>query len=258
MLNASKIKLIVTIYLAIFAESFVFSSVSYAQETDSPEENALTQRLLPNFTDLIGLDYDIHKWDRYVRRFRRDHHLVASMGYEKGYWHVGSFGRIADESFVSRGIDASIQYTFHIQLISKFGYYLGTGGGYYLELEKRDERDFGPSSMWRLPGLIVGLVYNYDSAGRVFADFSGYLSRVTELATANTLGESETISVTGESFDFHVGWDRFLSLNSALRLQYTSQQMWVPSPKNADKYALNAHLKRKSNGGSIGYVFHFL
>ncbi|MCX6116551.1 MAG: hypothetical protein NT027_03345 [Proteobacteria bacterium] len=193
-----------------------------------------------------------------MRKFRRDHHLSIQSTYEKGQWVVGSFGRIENEEFPSTGFDLGIQYSFHIQLESKFGYYLGTLAGYFIELEKRGQRDFGPSSMWKLPGLLGGLVYNYSATGRVSVGAAGYLSRIVKLSAKGLAGEDEEISVTGETFDYFVSWERFVSLNSAIKIQYVNHRLWVPPARDAERFALDARIKRFSQGVSLGATYHFL
>jgi len=200
-----------------------------------------------------------HQWDRYVRKFRRDHHLAASMSYDKGNWYVGSFGRIKGSRHLSQGIDTTLQYSFHIQLLSKFGYYLGSSTGYFAEFQKRHDEDFGPSSMWKLPGIAGGFVFNYNSTGRILVGSEIYLSRIVRLETKDSFGESQRIAISGESFDLMAGWDRFVTLNWAVRVQYYDRKMWVPSPRESTRHPpIDANIHRTSRGGTIGGVYHFL
>ncbi|MCX6125571.1 MAG: hypothetical protein NTV34_12630 [Proteobacteria bacterium] len=201
---------------------------------------------------------DAYIWDRYVRKFRRDHHIAVSSGFDRGMWHVGSFGRLQETSHNSEGVDTTIQYSFHLQIIAKFGYYLGTSSGYYAELRRRHDDDFGPSSMWKLPGIAAGLVHNYDPTGRFYAGTEVYLSRIVRLESVNTSGESETIAVTGESFDIMYGWDKFVSLNWAIRIQAHDRRMWVPAPMESEGYPVDARLRRVSKGLTLGALYHFL
>jgi hypothetical protein len=213
---------------------------------------------VPSITELIGSEDEIHKWDRYVRRFRRDHNLSVFHSFDQGYWNVGSFGQIQNEDFISRGVSSLIQYTFHIQLVSKFGYYLGSNAGYFVELEQQDDRDFGPASYWILPGLLGGIVYNYDSTGRVFVGGSANLSRILSLKTIDTHKTPQSITVTGEIFELATGWERFVTLNLALKLQYSARRMWVPKPKNAESLPVDAKINYESRTLGLGITYHFL
>lgn len=255
MRKATKIKSNIPRFFLIF---LIFGTVSsFCPAAEENQNPAVSPEQLEAIR-LQASSFDMHVWDRYVRRFRRDHHIAVTTGSDRGSWYVGSFGRLQESTFRSEGVDSTFQYTFHIQISGKSGYYLGTSTGYFAELRKRRDDDFGPSSMWKLPGLVAGLVYNYDPTGRFFAGGEGYLSRVNQLETRDSKGESQTISVTGESFDFLCGWDKFVSLNWGIRTQYYNRQMWIPPPKNAETYPVDARLRRTSQGVTIGGVYHFL
>lgn len=201
---------------------------------------------------------DAHVWDRYIRKFRRDHHIAVISGWNGGLWNIGSFGRVQDSNFQSEGIDTSVQYSFHLQIKGKFGYYLGSSTGYYAEYRQRHDNDFGPSSMWKLPGIVAGIAYNYNPTGRFLVGSEAYLSRIVRLETRESSGESESIAVTGETFDLTIGWDKFVSLTWGIRLQAYDRKMWVPKPKEAEGYLVDAKIGRTSRGVSLGTVYHFL
>lgn len=200
---------------------------------------------------------EIHAWDRYVRRFRRDHHLAVTTGWDQGTWHVGSVGQVKDQDFKSAGIDSTIIYTFHIQIEGKAGYYLGTSAGYYSEQRDHRNDQFTPSSMWKLPGVVAGLVYNYDPTGRIKVGAIGYLGRLNNLRTR--IGdESQQLALSAECFEMTVGWDAFFTLNWGLHLQWHNRRMWLPKPEAAAGYLVDANLNRSSQGLTLGSVYHFL
>lgn len=253
MLKACKGKSNILLKLLIFSALITTLCPLYgAEPTETVSEDQLqTLRFQANAED-------IHIWDRYVRRFRRDHHLAVTSGWDRGTWHLGSFGRLIDIAEKSEGVDSTFQYSFHLHIFGKFGYYLGSSAGYYAEMRLRGDNDFGPSSMWKLPGLVAGLVYNYDATGRFFLGTDIYLSRIVRLETRNIEGDSQTIAVTGETIDFVTGWDKFVSLSWGIRFQAYDRRLWVPAPREAAGHPVDARIKRTSRGASVGTVYHFL
>lgn len=253
----SKIKLNVALVVAIFSYTTTARSI---EATDEPRTNRYTEipKLLGSIVSPLSDGLDVHSWDRYVRRFRRDHHLVVSSGWEQGQWHIGYFGALKDETFRSAGADTTFQYSFHIQLSGKIGYILGSSSGYFAE-QYNGERDaqFTPSSLWKLPGLTAGIVYNYDATGRFIIGGEAYLARINNLRT-RVDGESQQIAVTAEGTDIHFAWDKFVTLNWGIRTQIHQRSLWVPKPFSAEGKLVDASLSRKSRGASVGTIYHFL
>lgn len=200
---------------------------------------------------------EIHAWNRYVRKFRRDHHLAIVTGWDQGEWHVRKFGTLADQDYKSAGIDSTIIYSFHIHISGKSGYYLGTSAGYYSEQAGSRSDLFTPPSMWKLPGVVAGLVYNYDPTGRFKVGGAAYLGRLNDMRTRIN-DESETAAVSAECFELTAGWDAFVTLNWGLHLQWHHRRMWVPKPVEAASYLVDAQLDRMSQGVTLGGVYHFL
>jgi len=231
----------------------VLGAEGLSRESDQVDliQDQLQQLRLQRQQDDLGI------WDRYVRRFRRDHHIAFNLGWDRGRWNVGSFGRVRDHQFKSEGIDATVQYSFHLQIYGKFGYYLGSSGGYYSEFRRRDD-DFGPSSMWKLPGIAAGLAYNFSSSDRLLLGGEAYLSRIVRLESRDETGESVTIAVTGETYDVTATWDKFIALTWGVRVMAYERKIWVPRPKAVAGYPLDAKVSRTSRGVSLGTIYHFL
>lgn len=247
----SKIKTnILLLLLELLTPTMIFAEI--------PSEGLISpQEYITKIFNSPAGSLEIHSWDRYVRKFRRDHHLAVTTGWDQGSWHIGSLGKISDQDFKSAGVDSTVLYTFHIQLEGKFGYYLGTSAGYYTEQIGSRNDEFTPSSMWKLPGVVGGFVYNYDPTGRFKVGTIGYLARLNNLRTRIN-DESQQLALSAECFEITAGWDAFLTLNWGVQLQWHNRQMWVPKPDNAGGSILDAHLNRASQGLTLGSVYHFL
>ena len=249
--TSSKIKMNILLFLLIFTCPLRLFAAEPRLDLPNPQEY-LTKILTPEDGGL-----EIHAWDRYVRKFRRDHHLAVTTGWDQGTWHIGKFGTIHDQDYRSAGVDSTVIYTFHIQIEGKAGYYLGTSAGYYGEQWGSRNDLFTPSSMWKLPGVVAGLVYNYDPTGRFQVGGVATLARLNNSRTRIN-AESEQIAVSAECFELTAGWDAFLTLNWGLQLEWHHRRLWVPKPLEADGKLVDAQMNRTSQGVTVGSVYHFL
>jgi hypothetical protein len=200
----------------------------------------------------------LHVWDRYVRKFRRDHNLGINLGYAFAKWHVVNLGDIGEASYWVEQASTTIDYTFHILISGKTGYFLGTSAGYTFVRPEKYRDQFQPSTSWLLPGIRAGLVYNYDASGRVFAGVGAQLERFNDIKTHRATGEWQSISVTGESFQMLAGIDLFFSLDSAVHFAWVDTSTYVPKPDESDDYLVRARIGRRVQGAEIGFLTHFL
>ena len=151
----------------------------------------------------------------------------------------------------------TFQYSYHAQLFQKFGYYLGSSGGYFGELLKRKSNEVGPSSAWKLPGIVGGFVFCFDPRWRMMLGIDAYLSRYTKI-TSTENGEDIDISMSSETVDLLFSLDYFVSLNWGVRSTVYDRKNWLPRPFDSEIYPTNAKISRNSRGATLGMVFHFL
>lgn len=200
----------------------------------------------------------LHVWDRYVRRFRRDHNIGISTGYQTARWNVQRFGDLKDEKYRADQTSFMVDYTFHILISGKTGYFLGTSGGYVYTKPDEIDDEFQPSTSWLLPGVRAGIAYNYDPSGRFFAGVGAQLERFNALRTRRDTGEWQAASMTGESFQFFVGVDLFFVLDTAIHLTWIESNTIFPRPVESETYLVDVKMTRHTQGGELGLVYHFL
>jgi hypothetical protein len=237
---------------------FLFFNISYISVCYSqPEIHQDAQPEANGETEPAGT-LALHVWDRYVRRFRRDHNLALSMGYGAAKWHISSFGDISEESYWTEQASLVADYSFHILISGKTGYFLGSSVGYVYTKPEKLRNEFQPSPSWLLPGVRAGLVYNYDASGRVFAGFAAQLERFNELRTHRLEGDWQSISITGESFQMFVGVDLFFALDKALHIAWIDTTTYFPKPYDASAFLVNSKIGRRVQGAEMGLQVHFL
>jgi hypothetical protein len=200
----------------------------------------------------------LHVWDRYVRRFRRDHNISLSLGYASAKWDVQAFGDNRGKNYRTEQNSVVAEYTFHILISGKTGYYLGTSGGYVFARPNKLDDEFQPSSSWLLPGVRAGMVYNYDPSGRLFAGVGAQLERFNNLKTHRASGEWQSASLTGESVQMVAGVDLFFALETAIHFAWTDTMTYFPKPAHASDFLVNARLTRRVQGAEMGLLYHFL
>jgi hypothetical protein len=200
----------------------------------------------------------LHVWDRYVRRFRRDHNLSTSIGYQSVDWDIQRFGDYTDRTYKSTQTSLVVDYTFHILLSGKTGYFLGSSFGYvYAKPDKIDD-EFQPSTSWLLPGVRAGLAYNYDPSGRIFAGMGAQLERFNGLRTRRIAGDWQPASSTGESFQIYAGIDLFFTLDTAIHFTIVENSTIFQKPADAGDFLVNARMRRRAQGAELGLLIHFL
>jgi hypothetical protein len=200
----------------------------------------------------------LHVWDRYVRRFRRDHNLSLSAGYQYVTWNVQRFGDFTDKSYNSDQASLILDYTFHILISGKTGYFLGSSAGYIYAKPDKLDNEFQPATSWLLPGVRAGLAYNYDPSGRLFAGFGAQLERFNGLRTHRLSGPWESAHLTGETYQLYAGIDLFFALDMAVHFTLVSNTTVFQKPADAGDFLVNARLSRRSQGAELGLMMHFL
>jgi hypothetical protein len=246
MLNSILIKRGMILLLLI---NFTYITGTYAQNSDSPEKPAESEP-----EEVLA----IHVWDRYVRRFRRDHNLALSLGYGAAKWHISRFGDISETSYWVEQLSFVADYTFHILISGKTGYFLGSSAGYIYVKQEKLKDQFQPSPSWLLPGVRVGFVYNYDPSGRFFGGFGAQLERFNELRTHRSDGEWQNMSITGESFQMFAGVDLFFAMDKALHIVWIDTTTYIPKPDDASAFLVNSKIGRRVQGAELGLMIHFL
>jgi|688.fasta_scaffold51195_2 hypothetical protein len=248
--------------IAIFLGSiFLFISESYAAgvtPTPDPQLPNIGESVSIQTDNTRALDLSPHIWDRYVRGFRRDHNLNIESGYASSFWIVDKFGDLRSEQYRSRQVVLIGRYTFHILIAGKTGYFLGSSAGYTLADEKKIDDQFQPSPSWLLPGVQTGLVYNYDPSGRIFLGFGAQLERFNDLRTKRSSGEWGSAAMTGESYEVYLGADVFFLLDTAIHFAWSDSTTFFKRPTDADDKLVDVKMKRRSQGASLGLLYHFL
>jgi hypothetical protein len=210
----------------------------------------------------VSIDPDgglaLHVWDRYVRRFRRDHNLSLSYSYQSVDWHIKRLGDLTDKVYRSSQSSMILDYTFHILIAGKTGYFLGSSAGYVFARQDKLSDEFKPASSWLLPGVRAGFSYNYDPSGRIFLGMGAQLERFNGLRTRRLDGDWQAFSITGETFQVYGGADFFFVMDTAIHVAVVRSVTLFQKPSEAQGFLVDSRMSRQTVGGELGVLMHFL
>ncbi|HYX34097.1 MAG TPA: hypothetical protein VE954_13375 [Oligoflexus sp.] len=188
------------------------------------------------------------EWSRAVRGFRREHNFSVSYGLVTSRWK----GHLTDDanifSFSNEGHQARISYSFHLPLMGRFGYYLGTQTSVLVAASSRDSK--GGEISYGLPGLNVGVILNLSDRVRVASGLELGWHRIEKLGLPESF-ERKRISVTGETRTWNGQVDYFYELSWAVQLTYEASEL-----NYAPAESLSLH--KVSRSWSLGILKHLI
>lgn len=214
---------------------------------------------IENLTSQLSLDEPPpHTWERFVRKFRRDHHFALIGQYFRGYWHLNHVGESIDQKFNSVGQSYRFQYTFHLQIYKKFGYFLGSEIGYSVDQSKIDA-SYRPVDSLCFPGALIGIVYNFSPPHRILTQIGASLERFDDITFENPNStERQSVSLHMTSFEWSTSYDYFFSLSWGLRGSYGKRLSYFDRPIGWEGKTIDISLKRQDDVYGIALIHHFL
>lgn len=200
---------------------------------------------------------ELHRWQRHIRGFRREHHFSMSTGVSSGTWEIKHFGDLENRKFTGSGIVAKFRYSFHLPIYQGFGYFLGSSLGYHYE--SSDSRSpFKPVPALMFPGIMAGLAYNISPVLRVSSALEVYLERHERLGERDGQGDDPSISVTMQTYDVGVFCDIFYDLAWALRLEAHARVVDFYPPDSSLGHPVDARIHKSDAWLGVGLVYHLL
>ncbi|MFK7825006.1 MAG: hypothetical protein AB8G05_12670 [Oligoflexales bacterium] len=203
-----------------------------------------------------GFGSQFHRWERYVQDFRKDHNFALFMGRTEGSWKVRDFGSISEERYAMTGLVFKAQYSYHIPLWQSFGYFLGSSVGYYYESTR--SANFKPSHSLHLPGLLVGVVYDFTPSTRVLFGLDAYLERLDGMEERNQEGKKALDATMLTRIDTGIMFDYFFSLNIAARIEAHQRNVAYNPMDNSEGKIESADFEKEDWWIGLGLVYHIL
>lgn len=232
--------------------------------TAAPARGQVAGEISKRSQEAVLTRREMHQWERHVRGFRREHNFALSSGVTSGVWHVKRLGSITEERrFDNSGIYGRFQYSFHLPVWGGFGYMLGSSFGYHFESSDR-RRQFRPVDATGFPGVLAGLVFNFNPVFRIGSSLDASLERhngIEERPRAcpdRTECKATKISVTMQSYDLSGFLDIFYDLAWAIRIEAHRRELQYARPHEAEGYQVDANFRKSDRWLGVGFVLHLL
>lgn len=207
--------------------------------------------------DIESYRKNVSDWDAIVRGFRRDHNFSLVGGLSQSRWQLGKIEPTRSEER-ARGYYYRIQYHYHIRIVDHFGYYLGSSAmATPYEFFKHDEKYYVERS-FSIPGLSLGLVYDFSSIFRALVGAEGHLQRIEHLEYRGSEAPPRKATITARVFGAYVAFDLFYQLGWALRLEGAWRHYSYKPPADAAQYAVDLDLSKIETLVGLGLVYHLI
>ena len=200
---------------------------------------------------------ELHRWERFVRRFRRDHNFSLALGVGSASWQVEKFGTIQGRRYDNTSLFSLMRFAYHVQLVRGFGYFLGSTVGYNYETAD-SRRPFRPTSAIRFPGVLGGLVMNFTPSLRAGVGGDIYLERHDGVQERDRIDPDPEISFNMQVFELHAFFDIFYSINWALRISGGGRYMQFFKPRESKGLDIDGNIKKSDQFLGLGFVFHLI
>ena len=210
---------------------------------------------------------ELHEWDRAVRGFRYGHNFFWYGGLEQGTWRINGNvdpGEGEEAIAYSREFDTeagfvAFQYTYHLPISGRFGYYLGSSMATTFS-ERSDQKDVFIRRTLVFPGISVGLSYNFSPAIRAYVGGDWQLvrfERFFERQLDNDLDPTKAY-FNAQSLAGLGGVDLFLALRWAVRLHFERAFIQNSRVLESDGEVVGVNRKKRTERFALGIVYHLI
>ena len=230
----------------IVSQLILFPSTQLVAERGDLEDSPVLKDLIQQkFEEIREFRSRLHRWERSIRGFRRDHNFSLMLGASSGRW-VGTMPETSgDIDYTTTRYLLRGTYSFHLELGYSVGYFLGTSMGATLS-ENANVEGFRSPRVYELPGVRLGLTWNLSPGVRVSGGVDVHLTRIDKF-----YHEAETAVTTSRSLARKLTVDFFVSISQGLRLEYESYTLKVDGGNGVK-------IQRTGEGVSIGWVRHLI
>ncbi|WGL60645.1 hypothetical protein QEJ31_03385 [Pigmentibacter sp. JX0631] len=216
----------------------------------------LTQSLF-FMNELFAQDEVVEKFD-YVPDFRAGHNLSLLLSGEYSTWNFHQNSASSNQNVISdfskTGGNAAfyLRYAYHINIISFFGFFIGTTAGILSEVESYGKLSQGYGVLF--PTLLGGLVANMGQHFRLLSGFEYGATWYPEMKITTNSGNDKMISPVPDMFSAFVGLDYFVTRNKAITFQggWRKQSLIILNNGSSNTYLNTIGLENESYFVALG------
>lgn len=149
------------------------------------------------------------------------------------------------------------RYTYHINIISNFGFFLGSTSGFIFPNGSYGDKDnFYPGFGIALPTALVGLTLGVSQNMRLLsgAEYGAIWYPTMTIHTQSPSNIQKDLAAVPHALSAFIGIDNFLTRNTALTFNVGFRKTWVPCIDNCNStvYLNTLEIESKSYFAQLG------
>ncbi|WP_186647291.1 hypothetical protein [Fluviispira vulneris] len=182
----------------------------------------ITLLLLSLNSSMLYAQEDTEENTLYTPTFRSGHTLSLLSSWERSTWHLNqtqssSFGNISPISETRMGIALYFRYAYHINIVSNFGFFLGSTTG--VIFPTTDYGNLKPGVGIAFPTALVGLSLNLKKQYRLFTGAEYGANWYPDMIVITDNGASRALAPVPDMLSFFGGLDYFYKKSLAFSFQ---------------------------------------
>lgn len=192
--------------------------------------------------------------------FRKKHNFAAVLASSRGVWSVTAENQEKSIRIQSSGYIAKLEYAFYIPLYTRFGYLIGSSLGFgYEQVREEAGSSLDSFSSQHLPGLLLGLAWNFSPQFRFVTAGETYLERFSNFSGIRFGSEEldKKIEMSLQAYiDHSVSVDFFYSAHWAWRASWHRRWLQYTAPQQAQGTPLGVKLTKRDDWLALGFAYH--
>jgi hypothetical protein len=208
--------------------------------------------------NIVFAQEDVANENTYIPIFRSGHSITFLYSAEYSTWAVNQNTaatrqeKISSFSHTDMNSAFFIRYAYHINIISNFGFFIGTAAGAIIDMGSYG--NLNQSYGFAFPTIMGGLSLNLAQNYRILSGAEYGATWYPEMSITSTSGVSKTIAPVPDMFSIFGGIDYFFSKNKAINFQlgWRHQEITPLNNNSSGTYLNSLTIKNDSYFAQVG------
>ncbi len=219
----------------------------------------VTQSLF--FTNVVLAQEDVVSENTYVPDFRAGHNLALFYSAEYSNWTLKQNSTSVEsekikplsQTAVNSGF--FIRYSYHINIISNFGFFVGTTTGLLIDMTSYGQLKQGYAVAF--PTIMAGLALNIGQKFRIFSGAEYGAIWYPEMSITTDMGTAKVIAPVPDMYSVFGGFDYFFAKDKSLLFQMGWRRQNVMNLNNgsSNTYLNTLSIENNSYFAQFGVIF---
>ena len=210
------------------------------------------------FTSRVLAQEDVANEDTYIPIFRSGHSVSFLYSAEYSTWMVNQNSAATSQETITPFSKSSmnsaffIRYAYHINIVSNFGFFVGTTAGTIIDMGSYGnlKQSYGIA----FPTIMTGLSLNLGQNFRILTGAEYGATWYPEMTITTDSGISKTIAPVPDMFSVFGGFDYFFTRNKAFTFQlgWRYQEVTPLNNNSSGTYLNSLSIQNNSYFAQIG------